>query len=379
MREKRRTERGGAAAVSTRIGIVGMPNAGKSSLFNALTKAGAEAANYPFTTIEPNVAVVPVRDERLERVAETVGASEIVWDTIDFHDIAGLVAGAHEGEGLGNRFLANIRETDAIVHVVRAHADANVVHPEGSVDPMRDIETIETELVLADLEQAERRLERVARGAKGGDRGAIAEERWLREVIETLQAGRPVRGVPPPEEAPNAARELGSLTAKPVLFVANVDEGSDEVPAEIAEHALGQRARAVAVSSRIESELSELAEDEAAAMRGELGVGGSGSAPPLERVVREAFALLELIAFFTAGEAKPAQSWHLRQGLTAWHAAGEIHSDIQRGFVRAEVIGWQPLLDAGGYAGAREKGTLRLEGRDYVMADGDVINVKFTP
>jgi GTP-binding protein YchF len=365
--------------VSTRIGIVGMPNAGKSTLFNALTRAGAEAANYPFTTIEPNVAVVPVRDERLEQVSRVVGASEIVWDTIDFHDIAGLVAGAHEGEGLGNRFLANIRETDAIVHVVRAHHDDSVIHPEGSVDPLRDIETIETELVLADLEQAERRIERVARQARSGDRAAVAEEAWLREVIGTLQSGRPVRTVPVPDEAPNAARDLGSLTVKPVLFVANVDEGSEELPAEIAAHAAEQGARAVAVSSRIESELGELEDVDAAAMRAELGVGGSDPHPPLERVVREAFALLELIAFFTAGEAKPAQSWHLRQGLTAWHAAGEIHSDIQKGFVRAEVIGWRALLDAGGYAGARERGTLRLEGRDYVMADGDVITVKFTP
>jgi len=352
-----------------------MPNAGKSSLFNALTNAGAEAANYPFTTIEPNVAVVPVRDERLEAVAGTVGASEIVWDTVDFHDIAGLVAGAHEGEGLGNRFLANIRETDAIVHVVRAHGDEGVVHPEGSVDPLRDIETIETELVLADLEQAERRLERVARQAKSGDRTAIAEEGWLEKVIGELQSGRAARGVPVPADAPNAARDLGSLTAKPVLFVANVDEGSDEVPAAIAAHAAAQGARAVAVSSRIEAELAELEEEDAGAMRAELGVSESG----LDRVVREAFALLQLIAFFTAGEAKPAQSWHLRRGLSAWHAAGEIHSDIQKGFVRAEVIGWQDLVDAGGYAGARERGTLRLEGRDYEMADGDVITVKFTP
>jgi GTP-binding protein YchF len=361
--------------MSTRIGIVGLPNAGKSSLFNALTKAGVEAANYPFTTIEPNVAVVPVVDRRLDEVAALVGASEIVYDTVDFHDIAGLVAGAHQGEGLGNRFLANIRETDAIVHVVRAHRDAGVVHPEGEVHPLRDIETIETELALADLEQAERRIDRVAKNARGGDRAAVAEEAWLGEAIAALQAGRPVRTVPLPEEAPGAARDLGSLTAKPVLFVANVDEGSDEVPAEIAAHAAAQDAVAVAVSARIESELAELDDEDAALMRAELGVSESG----LQRVVRGAFELLHLIAFFTAGEAKPAQSWHLREGLTAWHAAGEIHSDIQRGFVRAEVIGCRELLDAGGYAAARERGTLRLEGRDYAMRDGDVITVKFTP
>jgi GTP-binding protein YchF len=376
--------------VSTRIGIVGLPNAGKSSLFNALTKAGAEAANYPFTTIEPNVAVVPVVDRRLDEVASTVGASEIVYDTIDFHDIAGLVAGAHKGEGLGNRFLANIRETDAIVHVVRAHGDAGVVHPEGEVHPLRDIETIEAELALADLEQAERRVERVAKNARGGDRAAVAEEAWLHAAIAALQTGRPVRTVPLPEEAPGAARDLGSLTAKPVLFLANVDEGSEEVPAEIAAHAAAQDALAVAVSARIEAELAELDDEDAAAMRAELysdppagerGQAGSPESPnsPLQRVVRGAFELLRLIAFFTAGESKPAQSWHLRKGLTAWHAAGEIHSDIQKGFVRAEAIGWRELVDAGGYAPARERGTLRLEGRDYVMGDGDVITVKFTP
>jgi GTP-binding protein YchF len=358
-----------------KVGIVGMPNAGKSSLFNALTRAGAEAANYPFTTIEPNVAVVPVEDERLDAVARTVGASSIVPDTIDFHDIAGLVAGASKGEGLGNQFLANIRETDAIVHVVRAHHDPNVIHPEGDVDPLRDISTIDTELIYADLEQAERRLDRVVRQARGGDRAAVAEERWLRAVVDALQSGRPARTVPLPEDAPDALRNLSPLTSKPVLFVANVDEGTDEVPPEIAEFAVTQDAVAVAVSSRIEAELSELDDEDAETMRAELGVTESG----LQRVVRGAYDLLELIAFFTAGEAKPAQSWHLRRGLTAWHAAGEIHSDIQRGFVRAEVIAWDALVEAGGYAGARDRGTLRLEGRDYAMRDGDVITVKFTP
>jgi GTP-binding protein YchF len=358
-----------------RVGIVGMPNAGKSSLFNALTKAGAEAANYPFTTIDPNVAVVPVRDKRLDQLAELLGASSVVYDSVDFHDIAGLVAGAHKGEGLGNKFLANIRETDAIVHVVRAHHDENVIHSEGRVDPLADIEIIETELIMADLEQAERRHERVVRTARGGDREAIAEEAWLRELIAALQEGRPARTVPPPEDAPNAQRDLGSLTSKPVLFVANVDEGETDVPAVVAEHAAAHDAVAVAVSSRLEAELSELEDEDAATMREELGLHESG----LERVVGGAFALLHLLTFFTAGEGTIAQSWHLREGRTAWHAAGEIHTDIQKGFVRAEVIGWDALVDAGGYAGARDRGVLRLEGRDYVMRDGDVITVKFTP
>ncbi len=358
-----------------KVGIVGLPNAGKSSLFSALTGVAAEAANYPFTTIEPNLAIVPVADERLEAVARVVGSSKVVPDTIAFHDIAGLVAGAHRGEGLGNRFLANIRETDAIVHVVRAHEDPNVVHPEGRVDPVADAETVETELVYADLEQAERRLERVSKAAKSGDRHAIAEEGWLGELIEALQAGRPARTVPVPVEAPDALVLLQPLSAKPVLYVANVEEGATEVPPALARHAREVGAQAVAVSARLEAELSELDEDDAAAMRADLGLSHSG----LETVVRGAFSLLELIAFFTAGEDKPAQSWHVRRGSSAWQAAGLIHSDIQRGFVRAEVVPWDELLDAGGYAGARDRGTLRTEGRDYVVADGDVITVRFTP
>jgi ribosome-binding ATPase len=352
-----------------------MPNAGKSSLFNALTKAGAEAANYPFTTVEPNVAVVPVHDERLDAVAATLGSSPITYETIAFHDIAGLVRGAHQGEGLGNQFLANIRETDAIVHVVRAHEDPNVVHPEGRIDPLADIDTIETELVYADLEQAERRLERVSRQAKSGERAAVAENAWLQKVIEALREGRPARTVPPPADAPDAMRNLQPLTAKPVLYLANVGEGETEVPPQIAEHAEEAGARAVAVSARIEAELSELDDEESASMRDELGVPESG----LQLVVREAFALLHLIQFFTAGEAKEARAHAIERGTTAWQAAGEVHTDIQRGFVRAEVVPWNELVDAGGYAGARERGTLRLEGRDYKMQDGDVITVKFTP
>ena len=356
-----------------RIGIVGLPNAGKSTLFNALTQAGAEAANYPFTTIEPNVAVVAVADSRLEQVAATVHASESVHDTILVHDIAGLVAGAHRGEGLGNRFLANIREVDALVHVVRAHSDPHVVHPDGRVDPVADIEAVETELLLADLAQAERRMDRVTRAARGDDPAATAELRWLRELVDALGAGRPARTVPPPE---GVSDTLQSLSAKPVLFVANVDDDhTDAVPAAIAEHAAAQNAVAIALSVRLEAELAELEPGEAEAMRAELKL----AEPGLDRLIRGAFELLDLIAFFTAGEAKPAHSWHLRRGLKAWDAAGQIHSDIQRGFVRAEVIGWAELVDAGGYAAARERGTLRTEGRDYVMADGDVITIRFTP
>jgi ribosome-binding ATPase len=286
------------------------------------------------------------------------------------------VRGAHSGEGLGNQFLANIRETDAIMHVVRAHEDSQVVHPEGRVDPGADLDTIETELIYADLEQAERRLPRVEREAKSRDKHAVAEAGWLREVIEALQAGRTARTVPLPADAPDALQLLQPLTAKPVLFVANIGEGDAlEPPAAIADAAAARGAGAVAVSARLEAELSELDDEEAAAMREDLGAGESG----LGRVIRAAFELLDLISFFTAGEAKEARAHAIERGTTAWGAAGEIHSDIQRGFVRAEVVGWDALVENGGYAGARDKGQLRLEGRDYEMNDGDVMTVKFTP
>src|SRR3954452_20595218 len=311
-----------------RIGIVGLPNAGKSSLFNALTRAGAEAANYPFTTLEPNIAIVPVPDPRLDQVAATLGSKPITYETIAFHDIAGLVRGAHSGEGLGNQFLANIRETDAVMHVVRAHDDAQVVHPEGRVDPEADLDTIETELIYADLEQAERRVQRVSREAKSGDKHAVAEERWLNEVIEALQSGRTARTVPVPADAPDVLRLLQPLTAKPVLFVANVGEGEElEPPPGIAAAAEARGAGAVAVSARLEAELSELDEEEAAAMREDLGAGESG----LDRVIRAAFELLDLISFFTAGGGERGGGARPQRGATAWGALGEIHTDIQRG------------------------------------------------
>jgi GTP-binding protein YchF len=355
-----------------KIGIVGLPNAGKSTLFNALTRAGAETGAYPFTTIEPNVAIVPVPDPRLERVAATVGSTRVVHETIEFSDIAGLVRGASQGEGLGNKFLAAIRETEAICHVVRCHTGAGVPHPEGRVDPLDDVELIETELLAADLEQAERRLERVSRQARSLDKDAVAERDWLAAVVEALGAGRPVRSVPVPEAGADAPRKLSALTSKPVLYVANVDEDADEVPSPVAEHARAVGAVAVAVSARVESELGELDDAEAAEMRRELGIAGSG----LERVVHGAFDLLDLIVFFTADAGKEAMARSVSRGSTAWEAAGRVHTEIQEAFVRAEVVAWDELVEAGGYNGARERGVLRTEGRDYVLADGDVVHIK---
>jgi GTP-binding protein YchF len=355
-----------------KIGIVGLPNAGKSTLFNALTRGGAETAVYPFTTVDENVAVVDVPDERLAAVADTVGANPVVPETIEFWDIAGLVRGASEGEGLGNRFLAAIRETDAICHVVRAHADQGVPHPHGSVDPTADIETVEAELILADLEQAEARLGRVAKQAGSGDAEAVAERDWLRDVVDTLEAGGAARDVPPPDAARSAPQRLQALTSKPVLYVANVDESAAEVPDPIADHAARAGAAAVAIPARLEAELAELEPGEAAEMRAEFG----SSEPGLERLIRSAYELLGLVTFFTAHEGSEARARSLRRGGTAWDAAGRVHSDIQAGFVRAEVIQWRELVDAGGYAASRDRGVLRTEGRDYVVADGDVITVR---
>jgi len=355
-----------------KVGIVGLPNAGKSTLFNALTKGGAQTGDYPFTTIEPNVAVAQVPDERLEKVAATVGSSELVPAKIDFHDIAGLVKGASEGEGLGNQFLASIRETDAICHVVRCHTSSDVPHPDGRVDPLADIETIETELALADYEQVERRLGRVGKQAKAGDKEAIAEHGWLTAVHEALAAGRPARTVPIPDAAPDAAQNLQALTTKPILYVANVDEGDADAPEAVVSHANAVGAGVVAVSARIEGELAELDAAEAEEMRASYGVESSG----LARLVRAAYDLLELITFFTAGEGKEAVARPLPRGATALEAAGTIHTEIMEAFVKAEVIGWEQLVEAGGYTPARDKGQLRVEGRDYLVEDGDVITIK---
>ena len=355
-----------------RVGIVGLPNAGKSTLFNALTRAGAETAPYAFTTIDPNVAVASVPDDRLRAVGETLGSSELVPATIEFNDIAGLVRGASRGEGLGNRFLGAIRETDAICHVVRCHADANVPHPEGRIDPMDDIETIEAELLLADLEQTERRLERVVKKARSGDKEAVAERDWLEAVRDALAEGKPARSVPTPEGAPDAPRLLAALTSIPVLIAANVDEGVSEVPPEVAEHAVRTGAVAIALSARLEAELGELDGAEAAEMRAGLGVDASS----LERLVRAAYELLDLITFFTADRDVEAWARSLRRGASAELAAAAVHTDLQRTFVRADVIGWDQLIEAGGWGGARERALIRTEGRSYVVQDGDVIHIR---
>ncbi len=355
-----------------RIGIVGLPNAGKSTLFNALTAGGAQTGDYPFTTVEPNVAIAAVRDERLEKIAATLDSSHLMPETIEFNDIAGLVKGASEGEGLGNRFLANIRETEAICHVVRAHSTEGVPHPDGRVDPLADTETVEAELLLADLEQVERRLAKVTKEARSGDKEATAERDWLEAVRDALAAGRPARTVPAPAAAADAPRKLSALTSKPVLYVANVEEGALEVPEALAAHAEEIGARSIALSARIEAELAELDPAEGAEMRDELGLEESG----LERLVHAAFELLDLITFFTADRGVEATARSLPRGATAYDAAGKVHTDIQQGFVRAEVIPWDALVGAGGYVVATERGLIRTEGRDYVVADGDMINIK---
>jgi ribosome-binding ATPase len=356
-----------------KVGIVGLPNAGKSTLFNALTNADAETGEYPFTTIDPNIAVVPVPDERLPQIAATVGATELVPQTISFADIAGLVRGASEGEGLGNRFLAAIRETDAICHVVRCHDTAGVAHTEGRIDPVADAELVEAELYAADLEQAQARLERVTKDARSGSKEAAAERDWLEVVVDGLAAGRPVREFAPPAEAHDAPARLQSLTSKPMLYVANVSEGVESPPADLIEHVGAAGASIVAISARVEAELGELDDAaEAAELRAELGLADSG----LERLVRAAFDLLDLITFFTAHEGAEATARSLRRGSTAWDAAGRVHTDFQTRFVRAEVIGWQDLVELGGYAAARERGKLRTEGRDYVVSGGDVLTFK---
>lgn len=356
------------------VGIVGLPNAGKSTLFNALTSAGAAVGNYPFTTIDPNTGVVPVPDERLQRLADLFRPPRVIPATVTFTDIAGLVRGASRGEGLGNRFLGHIREVDAVALVVRDFDDADVSHVEGGVDPVRDIDVIEIELQLADLDTVTRRLERTERSARLQKDKEEARIDVLRRAAKHLDGGGSVRTMQLTDEERASLRELFLLTAKPLLVVANVDEqrAATDVSDRLHARAAAAGGEAVSVSARIEAELAELEPQDRPAFLHDIGL----DEPGLHRVARAAYALLRLITFFTAGE-KEVRAWELREGGTAIDAAGTIHTDFARGFIRAEVISVDDLVAAGSAVAAREQGRQRLEGRDYTVRDGDVVHFRF--
>ncbi len=361
------------------IGIVGLPNVGKSTLFNAITKAGAEAANYPFCTIEPNVGVVDVPDARLPVLAKIFKSGRIVPTNVKFIDIAGIVKGASKGEGLGNKFLAHIREVDAIAHVVRCFDDPNIVHVHGNVDPLRDIEVINLELIFADMETVDKRYDRIQKAAKSGVKEAQVEYGLLVRLKEALENGKAARTVTPEnDDEAKVMKDLHLITAKPVMYVANVAEDMVADPFSVAavktvaELAASEHNDVVPVSAKIESELAEMDEEEKQVFLADLGLAESG----LDRVIKTGYHLLNLISYLTAGEME-SRAWTIRKGTKAPAAAGEIHSDIERGFIRAEIVSYDDLVAAGSMAAAREAGKVRLEGKEYVMQDGDVVNFRF--
>ena len=362
-----------------KLGIVGLPNVGKSTLFNSLTKAGAEAANYPFCTIDPNIGVVTVPDPRLKLLGDFYQSKKITPAVIEFVDIAGLVKGASKGEGLGNQFLAAIREVDAIVHVVRCFEDGNVIHVDGSIDPVRDIETIELELVLADLEVLERRIAKTSRSAMN-DKEAKKELEILKKLQPLLNEGRQAKEYSPEDDDEAAFIDsLGLLSAKPVIYAANVaeddladDGASNPNVARVREYAAAEGSEVFVISAKLEAEMSELDDEDREMFLEDLGLSEGG----LEKLIAASYRLLGLMSFLTAGE-KETRAWTIRMGTKAPQAAGKIHSDFERGFIRAEVVNYQDLLNAGSYSAAKEKGLVRVEGKEYVMQDGDVVLFRF--